>query len=145
MPGRNRKNIFVWLPQHSLERFSRIETKRAVLVMGCVEVAARKERPHAKDHRPVRLADEFPAKHDGGLSMWDEQFLLHAQCLGNPPCPSRPPLVRESRQPARAIGMHDIRRIALRRQCDRTARRLDKGIETVDQHHAPGRRSRRAE
>ncbi len=38
--GRNRKNIFVWLPQHSLERFSRIETKRAVLVMGCVEVAA---------------------------------------------------------------------------------------------------------
>ena len=126
-----------------LEALARLKTECGVLVLHGVKVAEREEWARLQRDRSVQLADEFPRDEDRRLSMHDKDFLLDREVIREPPRPARPRLVREAFQSRHPIGMHNVRRVALRGNRKGATRCFDPGIEAIHERHASGGRGGR--
>ena len=128
------------MPRHDA-RVARlgVEVERRILVVQLVVVAAGEQGPHEELRRRL-LAGDVPA-HDGARrSTRDEDLLRDVRAIRQPPAPRRPRVGVKLIEPPEAIRVQHVGKIALRRQVDAALGRVDPRVESVDEHHPPGRR-----
>ena len=140
---RDRGHAGIRLPGDPRAAHRGIEVEGRVLVVQRMVVAPGKQRTH-DEARPAAVL-QTPAQHHLGPLVAGDDLLADLRAVGGAKGPPRPGLGGEAGDPLLAVGIRDVRRVALGAEREAAGWRLEPHLDPVHQHHAPGRRRGRSQ
>ena len=137
--GRGRHAV-IGAPGHGAARHGGVEAERAIGLVQSAVVAAGQQRPHGEPARAGRSVRAPPGQSGFAAVGLDEDLLHDLGAVRQGEDPGGPGLPMEARDALAPSGWSDIGEVALGGQGIPVARRLDPGLDPVDQDEAVGGR-----
>ncbi len=144
-PRDDHRQVDIRVPGDERAGDAGLAVQGTVLVVGGVVVAPREQRPDDQADRVGRVGrlDQAPPDHRARFAARHHDLLADARPVRGAELPRRPRLRRERLDARGAVRVHDVGHVALARERHQPRRRLEPGLEAVDEHDAAGRRCRR--